>query len=77
MDKKTVMSKIFIDDIFPILSKDVDLIKWPSNYSLSDKIGYLNNVIKFYEYSEDYYKCNTLIEVKNKLEKMYDNKEKS
>lgn len=77
MNKKTIMSKIFIDDIFPLLSKEEPSIPWPSQYSVSDKISYLSNLIKFYEKNEEYSKCDILNKIKNKLEKMYDNQKES
>lgn len=77
MNKKLTTKKIFVEDLFGILSQDISKIPWPSRFSFQDKIKYLDKVRSVYESFEDYDKCKIIIDLKNILQEQHDKEKKS
>jgi hypothetical protein len=72
MDETNVLRHIVSDDMYNILCKDSKDIEWPVTFNHSDKILFIDNIIKTLEMLEEYGKCNDIYDLKISIQKQYE-----
>lgn len=72
MTKEKVLRHIVVDNIYGILMSNDKSIPFPSTFSYTDKISYLDNIIKLLESFEEYSKCSDILKIRNSLQKKYE-----
>jgi hypothetical protein len=72
MNRVETLKQIISDDVYNILCENDGNIEWPIKFSHSDKLKFLDNVVKTLENLEEYKKCSDVAKIKTNLESVYE-----